>query len=156
MSLRTSPQTGAAIRSPLVRCEGMRIPVGRERNARPTDLAGVCEATPVCAPARNDRRGDFRYRVRLRGAVQRVDVGIDPYNVMRPSTAENRNSLPFSSTVRRGEVTPPYVPFTVTFSDNRRADRVVRPYNRSPSPVPTTPPRARPPLSRRLTPLPDA
>ena len=35
--------------------------------------------TPVCAPARNDRRGGCCYRVRLRGASVRVDVGIDPY-----------------------------------------------------------------------------
>ena len=26
---------------------GMRIPVGRVRNARPTDLVGIYEATPV-------------------------------------------------------------------------------------------------------------
>ena len=65
------------------------------------------------------------------GAVQRVDVGIDPYNEMRPSIANRRNSPPFASTVRRGEVTPPYERLPLSLP---RADRVVRPYNRLPTP----------------------
>ena len=72
--------------------------VGRVRNARPTDLAGICEAA---------------------------------------STPTNGSPLPSAFTVRRGEVTPPYVhrrdPFVCCFCIRlphslHRADRVVRPY----------------------------
>ena len=59
---------------------------------------------------------------------RRVDVGIDPYNGMRSSTAKRRNSLPLRSTARRDEVIPPYE-IHRTLSSQRRADRVVRPYN---------------------------
>ena len=56
-----------------------RVDVGRARKVRAPDRP----------------RGNMRGR-------------IDPYNEMRLSTANRRNSPPFSSTVRRGEVTPPY------------------------------------------------
>ena len=89
MSLRTSSQTGAAIRSPLARHRGTRIP------------------TPVCAPARNDRCGACRCRVRFRGASVRVDVGIDPYEKIRGWHRPLRN-VRRAAAKRRGEVTPPY------------------------------------------------
>ena len=67
--------TGAAIRSPFaVPC----ITPCRWGRGFPRRCAHRLGMTGACA---------CRYRVRLRGAVQRVDVGIDPYNEMRSSAA---------------------------------------------------------------------
>ena len=134
LSFRAGAHTGVGIRVPLCRAKGERI------------------AAPVCELVRNDIIGGLSHSPNhfiRRNACLRVDVashiparsaacaflshaaGIDPYNEMRPSIANRRNSPPFASTVRRGEVTPPYERLPLSLP---RADRVVRPYNRLPTP----------------------
>ena len=95
MSLRTSPQTGAAIRNPLHRPAVAHVGatlqpsiagrfVGRNQCVPPIHRTmGMRIAAPVCGLVRNDIFGGFSYSPNPfipANACLRVDVGIDPYN----------------------------------------------------------------------------